>query len=177
MQRTICILLLLAGLSLPSSLASGSAHSSYRLKYSYSSNPVHVRSYTRKDGTYVPAHSRSLPRTSNIGRQRLRFPRRYTPCTSRSQTYTPRAYSSRNRSMSRVARDKRGRIKRSAAAKDQFKREHPCPTTGRGSGPCPGYVIDHLKPLECGGADSPSNMQWQTISDGKAKDKTERTCR
>jgi hypothetical protein len=38
-------------------------------------------------------------------------------------------------------------------------------------------VIDHVNPLECGGADAPFNMQWQTIADGKAKDKTERNCR
>jgi hypothetical protein len=31
-------------------------------------------------------------------------------------------------------------------------------------------VIDHINPLECGGADAPFNMQWQTIVDGKAKD-------
>jgi hypothetical protein len=76
-----------------------------------------------------------------------------------------------------VERDSHGRIKRSAAAKDAFKRQQPCPSTGRSSGSCPGYVIDHVKPLECGGADEPSNMQWQTIADGKAKDKTERYCR
>ena len=70
-----------------------------------------------------------------------------------------------------------GRIKRSTAAKDAFKREQPCPSTGRGSGSCPGYVIDHVNPLECGGADALSYMQWQTIADGKAKDKTERNCR
>jgi hypothetical protein len=41
-----------------------------------------------------------------------------------------------------------------------------------------GYVIDHVKPLACGGADAPSNMQWQTVAEGKAKDKTERVgCR
>jgi len=45
------------------------------------------------------------------------------------------------------------------------------------SGRCPGYVVDHVKPLECGGADAPSNMQWQTVADGKAKDKTEGRCR
>jgi hypothetical protein len=48
---------------------------------------------------------------------------------------------------------------------------------GKPSGACPGYVIDHVKPLECGGADDPSNMRWQTIAEGKAKDKTERYCR
>jgi hypothetical protein len=37
-----------------------------------------------------------------------------------------------------------------------------------------GYVIDHINPLACGGADDPSNMQWQTIADGKTKDKGER---
>jgi len=38
----------------------------------------------------------------------------------------------------------------------------------------PGYVIDHIVPLACAGADAPSNMQWQTRSEAKAKDKTER---
>jgi len=42
---------------------------------------------------------------------------------------------------------------------------------------CPGYIVDHVRPLECGGADAPFNMQWQTIAEGKAKDKTERLCR
>jgi hypothetical protein len=40
-----------------------------------------------------------------------------------------------------------------------------------------GYVVDHIVPLECGGADVPSNMLWQTVADAKAKDKTERNCR
>jgi hypothetical protein len=70
-----------------------------------------------------------------------------------------------------------GRIKRSSAAKHAFERQHPCPSSGKTSGRCPGYVIDHVKPLECGGADAPSNMHWQTIAEGKAKDKTERLCR
>ena len=44
-------------------------------------------------------------------------------------------------------------------------------------GAMPGYLVDLVKPLECGGADSPANMQWQTVAAGKAKDKTERNCR
>jgi hypothetical protein len=41
-----------------------------------------------------------------------------------------------------------------------------------------GYVVDHILPLGCGGADAPSNMQWQTVAEGKAKDKWERNgCR
>jgi len=62
---------------------------------------------------------------------------------------------------------------RSAAARDAFKRTHPCPSTGKTSGPCPGYVIDHIQALKHGGADFPSNMQWQTKSAAKAKDKWE----
>jgi hypothetical protein len=37
----------------------------------------------------------------------------------------------------------------------------------------PGYVVDHIIPLKRGGADEPWNMQWQTITEGKAKDARE----
>ena len=41
----------------------------------------------------------------------------------------------------------------------------------------PGYVVDHIVPLCAGGADAPSNMQWQTVEDAKVKDRQERaTC-
>jgi hypothetical protein len=66
------------------------------------------------------------------------------------------------------------RIPRSRAARAEFMHQHPCPSTGRRSGACPGYVVDHVKPLACGGADAPSNMQWQTTAAAKAKDKWER---
>jgi len=70
-------------------------------------------------------------------------------------------------------RDSHGRIARSPEAKREFKHQHPCPSTGRSSGACPGYVIDHVQPLKRGGADAPSNMQWQTKEAAKAKDRTE----
>lgn len=66
------------------------------------------------------------------------------------------------------------RIKRSQSAKVEFKLQHPCPATGARKGPCKGYVIDHIKPLACGGPDRPENMAWQTVADAKAKDKWER---
>jgi hypothetical protein len=72
-----------------------------------------------------------------------------------------------------VPRDSHGRIARSSKAKDEFKKAHPCPSTGRTSGACPGYVIDHVQALKHGGADSPSNMQWQTKAEAKAKDRVE----
>ena len=34
-----------------------------------------------------------------------------------------------------------------------------------------GYVVAHIRPLKCSGADSTSNMQWQTIEEAKQKDK------
>lgn len=72
-----------------------------------------------------------------------------------------------------IPRDSRGRILRSAKAKTAFKAAHPCPATGNSAGPCPGYVIDHIVALKRGGPDTPANMQWQTIDEAKAKDKTE----
>ena len=72
-----------------------------------------------------------------------------------------------------VQRDNHGRIKRSAAAKDQFKRQQPCPSTGKSKGACPGYVIDHVVPLKRGGKDASENMQWQTKEAAKLKDRTE----
>jgi len=35
----------------------------------------------------------------------------------------------------------------------------------------PRYIVDHIMPLACGGADAPSNKQWQTSDEAKAKDK------
>jgi len=75
---------------------------------------------------------------------------------------------------STCSRDARHRIERSAAARSQFKTAHPCPSTGRRSGACPGYAVDHVKPLACGGANAPENMQWQGLAASKAKDKWER---
>lgn len=63
---------------------------------------------------------------------------------------------------------------RSRAQRSAFARAHPCPATGRPAGACPGYVVDHVIPLACGGADLPLNMQWQTVAEGKAKDRWER---
>ena len=36
-----------------------------------------------------------------------------------------------------------------------------------------GYVVDDVIPLCAAGADDPLNMQWWTIDDAKAKDRTE----
>ena len=63
-------------------------------------------------------------------------------------------------------RDKRGRIKRNGWAVTEFKR-----MTGYPQGR-PGYEVDHIVPLARGGADKPSNMQWLTIPEPRAKSRT-----
>ena len=66
-----------------------------------------------------------------------------------------------------VKRDKNGKIIRSQAAINRFKK-----LTGYPHGR-PGYIIDHIIPLKDGGCDCPENMQWQTLDDAMAKDKWE----
>jgi hypothetical protein len=39
----------------------------------------------------------------------------------------------------------------------------------------PGYVVDHICALSCGGLDLPINMQIQSITEAKKKDKWETT--
>lgn len=91
---------------------------------------------------------------------------------SRGTSTTARSRTPRSGFSGAAARDGNNRIKRSAAAKDAFMRQTGYPH-GR-----PGYVVDHIRPLACGGADAPGNMQWQTIAEARAKDRTERVgCR
>jgi 5-methylcytosine-specific restriction endonuclease McrA len=86
----------------------------------------------------------------------------------RSRSHT--SYSGKHRSTysTTAPRDSHGRIKRSSKAKEVFMKRTGYPKGRRG------YVVDHIVPLSKGGADSPSNMQWQTKADAKAKDKWER---
>jgi hypothetical protein len=64
-------------------------------------------------------------------------------------------------------------IPRSQAVLRAFQRLHPCPSTGKTTGKCPGYIRDHVDALACGGKDAVENLQWQTYADALAKDKWE----
>lgn len=66
------------------------------------------------------------------------------------------------------------RAHRSQTVRHAFVKQEACPSTGRHRLPCPGWVIDHVKALACGGLDAVENMQWQTVEDARAKDKWER---
>ena len=65
---------------------------------------------------------------------------------------------------------------RSTSARADFMRDHPCPSTGKAEGSCPGYIVDHIKAVHCGGSDSPGNMQWQTVQQAREKDRWELNC-
>ena len=140
-----------------SSKPHSSKSSTSKSKTSKSTGTVHVNGYYRKDGTYVNGYDRSTPGTGSSSSSAA------TPHTGTSVVPYKRNYIHPSVTAdATVQRDKHGKIKRSSAAKGEFERSHPCPATGKTSGKCPGYVVDHVNPLECGGADAPSNMQWQT---------------
>lgn len=112
----------------------------------------------RRSGNYHTYHARAHSSRSHSHHS----PSRSTPYRSH------RAHSYSTRTQPGVRRNRHGRIKRSEAAQREFERQTGYPHGRKG------YVVDHIKPLACGGADDPSNMQWQTIAEGKAKDKWER---
>jgi len=118
-MRTLIVSLVLLSLCSSTSYARSSGRS-YG-SHSYSSHSRSYSSHSYRAGSYHP-HSYS-----------------YVPKSSHS--YSPRTRSvTRYRSTVGVTRDSHGRIMRSAAAKDSFKRDHPCPANGHSSGSCPGYV-------------------------------------
>jgi hypothetical protein len=108
---------------------------------------VHVKGYTKKDGTHVAAHERKAPAKKG------------------TTAAEPRTASSRAAAQ---PRDAKGRFVRSGTAKAAFMKQSGYPGGRRG------YVVDHIIPLACGGPDAPTNMQWQTTAEAKAKDKVER---
>lgn len=53
-----------------------------------------------------------------------------------------------------------GSIRRRADVLGAFKKLHPCPATGKTSGACPGWSMDHVVPLASCGCDAVWNLQW-----------------
>lgn len=64
-------------------------------------------------------------------------------------------------------------VARDPAQVRAFRKDNPCPATSKHAGPCPGYVVDHIKPLCADGADHPDNMIWQTKAEALEKDRVE----
>ena len=66
---------------------------------------------------------------------------------------------------------------RSSTVRRQFQRLHPCPATGSTRGPCPGYVVDHLVALRCGGRDAVENMRWEPVLSRPGGNNDDAICR
>jgi hypothetical protein len=134
---------------------------------------VDVRSYTRADGTVVSAHTRSCSRCGKSASSPAfgGSARGLVPYSSDHSLPPSLVCGPECRAYWHLDKPKK---KRSAEARRAFLQTHVCPSTGRAASKCPGYVIDHIIPLACGGADDPSNMQFQTVAEGKVKDRWER---
>lgn len=64
------------------------------------------------------------------------------------------------RATGQVHRYPDGTTVRSAQVIAAFRQNYPCPATKNVAGACPGWAIDHVIPLACGGADAVYNLQW-----------------
>ena len=172
MKRPLAIACLVLAMALPAyAIPNGRTSGTHHSSSSSSKPKVYVKGYYRKDGTYVAPHYRAAPAAIQPA-PLPNPPSRTTPrVTPQRAPATSRSISPRSRGCKTCPRDAHGRILRHPAARSQFLRQTGYPH-GR-----PGYVVDHIIPLECGGADSPGNMQWQTIAEAKAKDRTEGNCR
>ena len=146
------------------------SHSSGSRTRSYSS-----RSYTPRIRSYSPRTHTSRIRSSS---PRVHTGKTWTHYSARSGVSRIRSPRIRTARAPRARKPKSFRTpristvskpgERSRAAKESFMRATGFPH-GR-----PGWIVDHKNPIACGGADVPSNMQWQTKADAKAKDKWER---
>jgi hypothetical protein len=170
MQRIIFSIVLAASLAVsPMAMARGhgGSHSS---SSSHSHSGGSHSSGSHSGGSYKGGSHSSGSHSSHAPRAYTYHPKSSTPRTQHSTAHN----SHHNNTYAQgVQRDSHGKIARSPKAKSDFKKSHPCPSTGKSSGACPGYVIDHVKPLKRGGADKPNNMQWQTKEAAKQKDKWE----
>jgi hypothetical protein len=180
-MRPYAALLLALLVTFSAAFPRSSRNSSVRSTTGTAKKSEHVGSYTRKNGTVVRSYNRSpagtathstTPKTglpaAATGRSRVRAK------AAAASPASPKAITRKSTAVcAPCSRDTRGRIARSETAKHAFERSHPCPATGKASGACPGYVVDHVVPLKRGGADAPGNMQWQTTAAAKAKDRIE----
>jgi 5-methylcytosine-specific restriction endonuclease McrA len=67
---------------------------------------------------------------------------------------------------------------RSRTLRAEFMRLHPCPSTGLTRGACPGWQVDHIEALVCGGRDELANLQWLEVEPHRQKTRVEvKLCR
>src|SRR5216683_579127 len=92
---------------------------------------VYVHGYTTRSGHYVAPYTRSVPHSSLMP----------APVHEGRSISRPTSVSTHpsTRGAAGVTRASHGRIKRSESARLAFEHHHPCPSTGKTSGACPGY--------------------------------------
>jgi len=61
------------------------------------------------------------------------------------------------------------RIQRSAGVVKAFRSQNACPATDQHRGACPGWQVDHVRPLCMGGPDAMPNLQWLSVPDHRFK--------
>ncbi len=74
--------------------------------------------------------------------------------------YPQSAFEETRRCPGPIKRTVDGSILRRADVLIAFRNLYPCPETGRSTGACPGWAIDHVIPLAVGGCDAVRNLQW-----------------
>jgi hypothetical protein len=115
---------------------------------------VHVNAYRRRDGTYVRSYDRAAP---GLG--------------TSSKASSPKSGTASGRTSAKAPIPTQTGSSKSAVATPGTQgapQQTFMAQTGYPQGR-PGYVIGYVVPLECGGKNDPSNMQWQTVEEAKAK--------
>ncbi len=124
----------------------------------------------------------SFAKRTRGGRVKSYSSKPYSPKTFKIKSYAPKSYSKKAPRLqsykssksfkpykSSLSTGTKSGYKRSRVVRSNFHRSNPCPSTGRNRGSCPGYEVDHIVPLACGGSDSVGNMQWLTKSANRRK--------
>lgn len=145
--------------------SSGGHTSSQSTSSTGSSHAAHVSGGASHSGSHASSSAGRSHAAHASGGGRTRH--------ATSKTIRPHTSHASAKAAAGVKRDSHGKIARSQQAKSDFKHQKPCPSTGKSTGACPGYVIDHVVALKRGGADAPSNIQWQQTAAAKQKDKWE----
>lgn len=78
------------------------------------------------------------------------------------------------------ARDAAGVIKRRSDVLTAYRKAHPCPSTGKTTGACPRWSMNHMIPIAKGGCDAVSNLAWmpnviKSCAEPQCIDRWERT--
>ena len=120
-----------------------------------------------KGSSYSSSHSSAKSSSHSTSSSSHSSGASHSTTTKKSYSSSPSHSSTKTyKSSSHSSSSSKNRDPKQKAA---FRKNHPCPSTGKTSGACPGYEVDHRNPLACGGSDSPGNMQWLAKAENRKK--------